>query len=103
MGLLEAHAGLNGKFAAVLGGASGYIGRAVTLGLAKAGVRVAACDNDEPATHAIVKDVEALGQKMTSVFADVCDVDAQERFYDRVEKEFGRLDIIVNVAGGVQR
>jgi NAD(P)-dependent dehydrogenase (short-subunit alcohol dehydrogenase family) len=103
MSLLEAHAGLAGKVAVVVGGAGGFMGRGVTLGLARAGVRIAACDNDEEAVRTIVPDVEAVGSRILSVQADVTDPDALDAFYDRVESEFDRLDIVVNVAGGVRR
>ena len=105
MGLLEAHAGLAGKVAVVVGGASGFIGRAVTLTLAKAGVAVAVCDNDVPAVEAIVGEVEALGTgaRILSVQADVVEPEELDGFYDRVEREFESVDILVNVAGGVKR
>jgi NAD(P)-dependent dehydrogenase (short-subunit alcohol dehydrogenase family) len=103
MGLLEAHAGMAGKVAAVIGGAGGIVGRAVTLGLAKAGVHIASCDNDADGVRAIVPAVEALGSKVLSVFGDATDVAVLDSFYDKVAKEFDRLDIVVNVAGGVQR
>ena len=102
MGSLDARAGLNGKNAVIVGGAGG-VGRAVTLALADAGVGIATCDIDEEATRTIVSEVGALGQKILSMPADVRDVDALDRFYDRVEKEFDRIDILVNVAGGVKR
>jgi NAD(P)-dependent dehydrogenase (short-subunit alcohol dehydrogenase family) len=102
MGLLEAQASLAGKFAIVVGGAAG-IGRAVTLTLAKAGIGIATCDIDAEACRTIVKEVEALGQKIISMEADVCDAAALDRFYDRVEKEIAHADILVNVAGGVKR
>ncbi len=35
--------------------------------------------------------------------ADVTDPDALDRFYDQVEAELDRLDIVVNLVGGVQR
>src|SRR5580692_10817947 len=103
MGLLEAHAGLAGKVAVVVGGAGGFMGRGITLALAKAGVRIAACDNDDEAVHTIVQEVEALGSRILSVRADVTDADTLDAFYDRVDKEFDRVDIVVNVAGGVKR
>lgn len=105
MGLLEGHADLAGKVAVVVGGASGFIGRAVTLTLAKAGVSIAACDNDAAAVEAIVGEVEALGTgaRILSVQADVVDPAQLDAFYDRVEQEFDRVDILVNVAGGVKR
>ena len=103
MGLLEAHAGLAGKVAVVVGGAGGFIGRGVTLALAKAGVAIATCDNDEEALRTIVPEVEASGARILSVRADVTDSEALDTFYDRVAAQFDRLDIVVNVAGGVKR
>jgi NAD(P)-dependent dehydrogenase (short-subunit alcohol dehydrogenase family) len=103
MGLLEAHAGLAGKVAVVVGGAGGFMGRGITLALAQAGVRIAACDNDDEAVHTIVQEVEALGSRILSVRADVTDADTLDAFYDRVEAELDRVDIVVNVAGGVKR
>jgi 3-oxoacyl-[acyl-carrier protein] reductase len=103
MGLLEAHSSLAGKTAVVVGGANGLVGRAVTLGLAGAGVHIATCDIDEEGVEAIVPEVEALGPRIFSVHADVADPDALDGFYDRVEAEFETVDILVNVVGGVQR
>src|SRR5262245_39261083 len=103
MGLLEAHAGLAGKVAVVVGGAGGLMGRGVTMALAQAGVHIAACDNDAAAVSTIVPEVEALGSRILSVDADVTDANALDAFYDRVGKEFDRVDILVNVAGGVKR
>jgi NAD(P)-dependent dehydrogenase (short-subunit alcohol dehydrogenase family) len=103
MGLLEAHAGLAGKTAVVVGGAGGLMGRGITMGLAKAGVHIATCDNDEDALGAIVPDVEALGSRILAVSADVTDANALDTFYDKVEAEINGVDILVNVAGGVKR
>jgi NAD(P)-dependent dehydrogenase (short-subunit alcohol dehydrogenase family) len=102
MGLLEAHAGLAGKAAAIIGGSAG-VGRAITLALAKAGVDIATCDIDEEATRTIVEETQALGRKILSLKADVRDQESLDHFYDCTEKEFAHLDIVVNVAGGVTR
>lgn len=103
MGLLEAHAGLAGRRAVVVGGAGGIVGRAVTLGLAAAGVRLAVCDVDEEGVARIGSEVEAAGSTVSAVHADVADSDQLDAFYDRVEAEFDRVDILVNVVGGVAR
>src|SRR5579862_5294323 len=103
MGLLEAHAGLKGKVAVVLGGCGEIQGRAITLALAEAGVTIAACDINKDAVSAIVPEVEARGSKIMSMYADVTKPDELDRFYDRVEAEFNNLDIVVNLPGGVQR
>jgi NAD(P)-dependent dehydrogenase (short-subunit alcohol dehydrogenase family) len=101
-GLLDAHAGLAGKVAVVVGGAAG-VGRAVTLALADAGIDIAACDIDTDALPGIAHEVEKRGRKIVAAPADVCDIAALDRFYDTVEKAFDRLDIVVNLAGGVKR
>jgi NAD(P)-dependent dehydrogenase (short-subunit alcohol dehydrogenase family) len=103
MGLLEAHAGLAGKVAVVLGGCGEIQGRAISLALADAGVHVAACDVDAAAVKSIVPEVEARGVRMLATHADVTDGQALDRFYDEVERTFDRVDILVNLPGGVER
>jgi len=102
VGFLDAYAALTGKVAVVIGGAAG-VGRAVTLALADAGIDIAICDIDTDALKTIVPEVEKRGRKIIALPADVCDAEALDRFYDDVEKSFDRLDILVNLAGGVKR
>jgi len=99
MGYLDERAGLAGRAAAVVGGASG-IGEAVTLALAKAGVDVALCDKNSAAIPATVDKVTALGRRAVGVEGDACDVATLERLYAQAGTAFGHLDIVVNVAGG---
>jgi NAD(P)-dependent dehydrogenase (short-subunit alcohol dehydrogenase family) len=99
MGYLEERAGLAGRVAAVVGGATG-IGEAVVLGLACAGVEVALCDRKAEAVPLAVEKVRGLGLRSLGVPGDACDTNVLERFYDEVAAHFGRLDIVVNVAGG---
>ena len=103
MGLLDTRANLSGKVAVVLGGCGEIQGRAITLALADAGVSIAACDIDAEAVKAIVPEVQSRGVRILSMHADVTDPEALGRFYDRVGKEFDRVDIVVNLPGGVQR
>jgi len=103
MGLLEANAALSGKVAVVVGGAAGFIGRGVTLGLVQAGVTVVTCDNDREGLSAIGPEAEAMGGQVYPVYADVTEPDTLDAFYDKVEAGFERVDILVNVAGGVRR
>jgi NAD(P)-dependent dehydrogenase (short-subunit alcohol dehydrogenase family) len=99
MGYLEERAGLAGRVAAVIGGATG-IGEAVVLGLARAGVEIALCDRKAEAVPFAVEKVRGLGLRSLGVPGDACDTNVLERFYDEVAAHFGRLDIVVNVAGG---
>lgn len=99
MSFLDDRAGLTGKVAAVVGGGSG-IGAAVSLGLARAGVDVAVLDINASAVPTTVQQVEATGRRALGCAGDACDVANLERFYREIETAFGRLDIVVNVAGG---
>lgn len=103
MGLLEAHEAMAGKIAVVVGGAAGHLGRGVTLGLAKEGVKVICCDNDREGLETIVGEVEALGSTVTPIYGDVMDPASLDNFWDEVEQLTGHIDILVNVCGGVAR
>jgi NAD(P)-dependent dehydrogenase (short-subunit alcohol dehydrogenase family) len=103
MGLIEAHQALSGKIAIVIGGAAGYVGEGVSLALARAGVDVIACDNDREGIAAITKAAGGLAGTVRASYADVTDAPTLDAFFDQVEAEIGRADILVNVAGGVRR
>ena len=103
MGLREAHEAMKGKIAVVVGGAAGYLGRGTTIGLVREGVTVICCDNDREGLAAIVPEVEAMGGKITALYADVMDPDSLDAFWDAVEAATDHIDILVNVAGGVAR
>lgn len=103
MGLREAREAMAGKVAVVVGGCAGHIGRGVTLGLVAEGVRVIACDNDREGLEAIGPEVAAMGGTISAHFADVLEPASLDAFWDRVGEETERVDILVNVPGGVRR
>ena len=89
---------LSGRVAALTGAASG-IGKATALTLAAAGATIVCADIDEPGAKATVAEIEASGGKAVAQRADVtrrADIDA---LVDRAVAEFGRLDVMGNVAG----
>jgi len=103
MGMLEAHGALAGKIAIVVGGAAGFLGRGATLALAGAGVRVICCDNDREGIAAIAGEAAGLKGSVEAHYADVTDPASLDAFYDRLDAEVGRADILINMAGGVRR
>lgn len=103
MGLIKAHERLAGRVAVVVGGAAGHLGRAITLGLAGEGVTIATCDNDDEGLAAIVPEVEALGGTIWPMHADVTNAASLDAFWDAVDERHERIDIVVNVPGGVNR
>lgn len=102
MGTLDARAGLAGKVAVVIGGASG-IGAAVSDALGSAGVDVAFCDRNAAATEAMRERLAALGRAVLAQVLDATEPAALAGFYAAVATHFPRLDILVNVVGGVSQ
>jgi len=100
--MLDKKANLKGKTAVILGGGGG-IGRAVTLSLAGLGVNIAVCDRDLPALQETARDVEKLGVQCLAIEVNVLSPTAVRDFYGAVATDFDRLDIVVNVAGGVRQ
>jgi NAD(P)-dependent dehydrogenase (short-subunit alcohol dehydrogenase family) len=90
---------LTGKTALVTGASRG-IGRAVALGLARAGADVALSARDEAALEQVRGEVEALGRKAFVLPADVTDPDACARLAADALAALGHLDVLVNNAGG---
>jgi 2-hydroxycyclohexanecarboxyl-CoA dehydrogenase len=86
---------LGNKVAVVTGAASG-IGRAVAVGLAKAGAAVAAVDRD---ADGLAATVQAIGGRSTAHRADLGDKRAILALRDEVVAAHGLPDVIVNAAG----
>ena len=93
---------LAGRVAAVIGGGGG-VGRAVSLGLARAGVDVALCDIDDVAAEETRDEIAAIGRRTMVQAIDATEFDALSGFYAALGENFERLDIVVNVVGGVKR
>jgi NAD(P)-dependent dehydrogenase (short-subunit alcohol dehydrogenase family) len=93
---------------ALVTGAGRGIGRACAVRLAAAGADVAVLDLDlrsgaryagEP-DGVTTDDIEAHGRRGLGVQVDLTDREAARAAVERVAAELGRLDVVVNVAGG---
>jgi len=95
---------LNGKVALVTGGSRG-IGRAISLELAKQGAQVIInYVRNYKEARATADDIRTLGVSCLPLRAHLGEPARVKQMFQRVEKEFGRLDILVNnAASGVQR
>ena len=93
---------LSGRRAVVLGGTTG-IGRALSVGLAAAGADVVATGRRIEPLEETAAAVEALGRRTVRQPADVGDRASLIALRERVARELGPVDILVNCAGRIRR
>ena len=89
---------LDGKVAAITGGASG-IGEATVRRFVAEGASVAFCDRDGERGRRVAAELEAAGGRVAFTQADVGTEAACLAFVNEAAEKFGRLDILVNNAG----
>lgn len=89
---------LKSKVAVVIGGTSG-IGLTLAKGLAEAGADVVATGRRADLVRSAADEIRALGRKSLVVPSDVTDRASIEALLAAVEKEFGKVDILLNSAG----
>ena len=89
---------LRDKVAIVTGGGSG-LGRAYTLGLARAGARVAVADVVEQNAVRVAEEVKAAGGHALPVVVDVSITPQVQAAVESVRANLGAPDILVNCAG----
>lgn len=90
---------LTGRVALVSGAAQG-VGRAISLALAEVGADVMLADLNEAGAQQTAADIKALGRRAIAVRCDVSDPTQIRAMFERLDSEFGRIDVLANVAGG---
>jgi NAD(P)-dependent dehydrogenase (short-subunit alcohol dehydrogenase family) len=90
--------GLEGKVAVVTGAAGG-IGQAVSLRLAGEGAQVVVVDLDDVAAKVVADALGAAGTHAVAVGADVSTEDGTEAWMDAALSTFGRIDLLHANAG----
>jgi len=88
---------LEGKTAVITGGA-GVLGSFIAKGLGKAGAKIAICDiiNAEK----IATELELEGITAKGYYIDVIDIEKIKTCRDEVIRDFSKVDILLNAAGG---
>src|SRR3982074_3836022 len=86
---------------AIVTGAAGGIGRAMTHGLLAAGIRVAGVDRDREPLEALAASAREAGKaaELVTIQADLTNGSAVDEITEATRTRFGRIDILVNNAG----
>jgi NAD(P)-dependent dehydrogenase (short-subunit alcohol dehydrogenase family) len=93
---------LTGRVALVTGGgANGGNGHAAALALAEHGADLLICDVDEAGAAQTAAEIHALGRRCAWVRADIANDDEVQAMFGVLDREYGRVDILINnVAAG---
>lgn len=89
---------LSGRTAVVTGSAQG-MGRAMALAFAEAGADIVLLDRNAAGIEATAQSIRKLDRKALPIAGDVTDIDHINRVFSVVDRDFGRVDILGNVAG----
>jgi NAD(P)-dependent dehydrogenase (short-subunit alcohol dehydrogenase family) len=92
---------LSGRVAVVTGTAQG-LGRAMALALAEAGADLALLDLNADGNEATAAAVRAFGRRALAIAGDVTALAHIDAVFERVDREFGRIDFLGNVAGNAR-
>jgi len=90
---------LKGKVAAITGGSEG-IGRATALRMAELGAQIAICARRAEVLEQTAAEIRKLGAEVLTVVADASKAGDIERFIEQTVRHYGRIDTLVNNAGG---
>ena len=89
---------LSGRVALVSGAASG-LGRAMSLALAEAGSDLVLADRDIAGARGTAEVIAGLGRRALPVACDVSEPAQIREMFAQVDRDFGRIDFLGNVAG----
>ena len=94
---------MNGQVAIITGGTRG-IGRATAELFAREGATLAMCARNQDALNETAREItSAHGVKVFGMVADILDSTAMVGFVRQVAERFGRVDVLVNNAGGSEQ
>lgn len=89
---------LTGRVAVVSGAAQG-LGRAMALALAEAGADLLLVDRNGAGVTDTAGQIQTLDRRAVAVTADVSEPAQIRSLFSRLDREFGRIDFLGNVAG----
>ncbi|MDO8568652.1 MAG: 3-oxoacyl-ACP reductase family protein [Dehalococcoidales bacterium] len=85
---------------AIVTGSGRGIGRAIALCLAQLGADIVAVSRTVSEIEETAASIRATGRRALAIPTDVCQADQVGAMISRTVKEFGKIDVVVNNAGG---
>jgi NAD(P)-dependent dehydrogenase (short-subunit alcohol dehydrogenase family) len=83
----------------LVSGAAQNMGRAAAVALAEVGADLMLVDINEPGVYATAEEIRKLGRRAVPVVCDVSNMDQIRAMFQQLDREFGRIDILVNIPG----
>ena len=83
---------------AVITGGAGVLGSAIAKGLGKAGAKIALCDIVN--ADKVAQELKTEGIQAKGYYINVMDIEKVKVCRDEVIRDFGKVDILLNAAGG---
>jgi NAD(P)-dependent dehydrogenase (short-subunit alcohol dehydrogenase family) len=95
---------LEGKTALVTGvSGDGQVGQAVAKALAKSGAQLTICARTQSNVETRAQELREAGARVWAMAGSLTNEDQVQRLIDGTVSEYGRIDILVNLAGGLTR
>ncbi len=90
---------ISGKVA-VITGAGGVLGSSIARSFASEGARIAALDIRKENVDRVVGELSEINPEVIGIEGNVLDIASLEKVRDEIVAKWGRVDILINVAGG---
>lgn len=90
---------ISGKVA-VITGASGVLGGSIARSFVKQGAKVVALGTKQEKIDQTVADLKSMGGEAIGFAGNVLDIEGLEKIAEAVVDQWGRIDILLNIAGG---
>ena len=84
----------------VITGGTGVLGRAIGSHLAREGAKVVLLGRRKDVGEELAEDIRKQGGRATFMVCDVTDIEAVNQVRDEVVRLYGRVDALLNAAGG---
>lgn len=90
---------IKGKVA-IITGASGVLGGSIARSFAQVGAKIVALGTKEEKLAQTVEELNKFSDEVIGFVANVLDMEALRNISDKVIEKWGRIDILLNIAGG---